>query len=169
MQSNQPEDAIQKVPGMFAAYSTLLSIVAILSAGMISGVDIKILLLLALAITVMISVIDGWSFTLLMEKMCSDIVRAFPALCIFILIGALTGSWIQAGIIQTLIFYGLQILSPAFFLPAGLLVCSVVSLTTGTSWGTRWYHWRRIYGNRASSGYTGSSDCRDGRLRCLFW
>lgn len=136
MHSQQSENLMRKTPGKCAAYSVFLSNVAILSAGMIYAVDIKILLLLTLAITVMISMIDGWSFTLIMEKMCGGIVRAFPALCIFILIGALIGSWIQAGIIQTLIFYGLQILSPAFFLPAGLLVCSLISLATGTSWGT---------------------------------
>lgn len=123
-------------PSKTAAYSIFVLIIAMLAAGMTYQVDIKILLLLALTVTVLIAMLEGWSFTLIMDSMRSGIVRAFPALCIFILIGALIGSWIQGGIIQALIFYGLQILNPAFFLPAGLLVCSLVSLATGTSWGT---------------------------------
>ena len=136
MSSEQTNSASTNQPGKTAAYSILVLIITTLSVGMPYQVDIKILLLLALTLTVLIARADGWRFTLIMDSMCSGIVRAFPALCIFILIGALIGSWIQGGIIQTLIFYGLQILSPAFFLPAGLLVCSVVSLATGTSWGT---------------------------------
>lgn len=136
MSSEKKKSASTNQPSKTAAYSILVSIITTLSLGMTYQVDIKILLLLALTLTVLISRADGWRFTLIMDCMCSGIVRAFPALCIFILIGALIGSWIQSGIIQTLIFYGLQILNPEFFLPAGLLVCSVVSLATGTSWGT---------------------------------
>jgi NhaC family Na+:H+ antiporter len=46
------------------------------------------------------------------------------------------GTWIQSGIVPTIIYYGLQILSPGFFLVAACLLCCVVSLATGTSWGT---------------------------------
>ncbi|MGL5119660.1 MAG: hypothetical protein ACRC7H_10770, partial [Plesiomonas shigelloides] len=114
--SSTPSNASSTTqPSKTAAYSILVLIIATLAAGMPYQVDIKILLLLALTVTVLIAMLDGWRFTLIMDKMRSGIVRAFPALCIFILIGALIGSWIQGGIIQTLIFYGLQILSPAFF------------------------------------------------------
>ena len=50
--------------------------------------------------------------------------------------GMIIGSWIQGGIVPTLIYYGLSILSPNIFLLATLLICSIVSLATGTSWGT---------------------------------
>jgi len=46
------------------------------------------------------------------------------------------GTWILGGIVPTLIYYGLQILSPGLFLVAACLLCSVVSLATGSSWTT---------------------------------
>ena len=46
------------------------------------------------------------------------------------------GTWILGGIVPTLIYYGLQILSPALFLVAACLLCCVVSLATGSSWTT---------------------------------
>lgn len=58
------------------------------------------------------------------------------AMLILLLIGALVGVWIQGGVIPTLIHYGLGILSPSFFLPGAFLVCLIISLVMGTSYGT---------------------------------
>ena len=70
------------------------------------------------------------------EAMNSGISRAFAALYIFILIGILIAAFIQSGTVAALIYYGLKFISPSVFLPAGLLLCSFMSLATGTSWGT---------------------------------
>ncbi len=61
---------------------------------------------------------------------------ALPATIILIIVGILIGVWILAGVVPTLIYYGLTILSPAIFLPATLLICALTSLATGTTWGT---------------------------------
>ena len=46
------------------------------------------------------------------------------------------GVWIASGTVPTLIYYGLTLLSPQIFLAAAMVLCSVVSLSLGTSWGT---------------------------------
>jgi len=46
------------------------------------------------------------------------------------------GTWIQSGVVPTMIFYGLKILSPGIFLPATVIICSIVSIATGSSWTT---------------------------------
>jgi len=61
---------------------------------------------------------------------------ALPAIYIFILIGILIAAFIQSGTVAALIYYGLEFISPSFFLPAGLVLCSFMSLATGTSWAT---------------------------------
>jgi len=58
------------------------------------------------------------------------------ACLILLLIGALVGLWIQGGPIPTLIAYGLQLISPSLFLPTTFLVCLIMSLATGTAYGT---------------------------------
>ena len=70
------------------------------------------------------------------DGMISAITVAMQAIIILLAIGGLVGSWIQSGVVPTLIFYGLNMLSPRFFLLASLLICSVVSLSTGSSWST---------------------------------
>lgn len=71
-----------------------------------------------------------------LEGIFSGVNKVTIAVLILLLIGTLIGVWIQAGIIPTLIFYGIQIISPAFFLPTTFLVCLIMSIVTGTSYGT---------------------------------
>ena len=58
------------------------------------------------------------------------------AVIILMCVGALIGAWISAGTVPVMIYVGLQIISPSLFLVTSLILCSVTSLTTGTSWGT---------------------------------
>ncbi|MDF1758810.1 MAG: Na+/H+ antiporter NhaC family protein [Legionellaceae bacterium] len=62
--------------------------------------------------------------------------KSAPMLLFFILIGTVIASFILSGAIPTLIYYGLEILQPAYFLPLGLLLCGITSLAIGSTWGT---------------------------------
>lgn len=64
------------------------------------------------------------------------ISRSMQAMLILMMVGLLIGSWIPGGVIPSMIYYGLKVLSPSIFLFAGCLLCCIVSLATGTSWGT---------------------------------
>ena len=75
-------------------------------------------------------------FRSIRSAMNSGIEQALSAIYIFFLIGVLIAALIQCGAVATLIYYGLELISPAVFLPAGLVLCSLMSVTTGTSWGT---------------------------------
>ena len=59
-----------------------------------------------------------------------------PAILILFLIGAVSGSWMMSGVVPTMIYYGMQIVSPKVFLFVACLVCALVSLVTGSSWTT---------------------------------
>src|SRR5699024_9103395 len=68
--------------------------------------------------------------------MMKGIKLALPAVIIIMLVGLIIGSWIGGGIISTMIFYGLKIMNPTYFLVTISIICAIVSLVTGTSWGT---------------------------------
>jgi len=78
----------------------------------------------------------GCGYPTIREMMSSAITRALPAIAIFLLIGMVIASFIHSGTIATLMYFGLDWLSPALFLPVGMLLCSLMSVATGTSWGT---------------------------------
>jgi NhaC family Na+:H+ antiporter len=65
-----------------------------------------------------------------------SIHKAMPAILIMLTVGVLIGSWMASGTIPMIIYYGLKLISPKFFLVTACLVCSITALATGTSWGT---------------------------------
>ena len=78
----------------------------------------------------------GFQFTLIKSAMSAGIGKGLGAIYIFILIGVLIAALIEGGTVGGLIYYGVDLLHPAIFLPAGLILCSLMSLAMGTAWGT---------------------------------
>lgn len=78
----------------------------------------------------------GYSWKDIEESMFKGIGQAMQAIIILAIIGALIGVWLLAGVVPTMIYYGLNVLSPKIFLFAAVIICSITSLATGTSWGT---------------------------------
>ena len=68
--------------------------------------------------------------------MVNNITGVATALLILLIIGALSGSWMISGVVPTLIYYGMQIIHPNFFLTSTCLICAIVSVMTGSSWTT---------------------------------
>jgi NhaC family Na+:H+ antiporter len=68
--------------------------------------------------------------------MFDGIRQALQAILILAIIGVLVGVWLVSGVVPTMIYYGLKIITPSIFLVASLITCSITSLATGTSWGT---------------------------------
>jgi len=78
----------------------------------------------------------GYSFIDIRHMMDDGIIKALPAIYIFLLIGMVISSFMQSGTIASLLYYGIDLLSPTIFLATGLILCSFMSVATGTSWGT---------------------------------
>lgn len=100
------------------------------------GISLHSLLLIALVWVAGHSVIIDFDFQTIKSAMIAGIEKGLGAIFIFFLIGVLVAALIESGTIGGLIYYGVDILHPSFFLPAGLVLCSLMSLATGTAWGT---------------------------------
>lgn len=77
-----------------------------------------------------------YSYKELESAAIDSIMASIPSCLILTLVGMLVGLWIKAGIIPGLIYYGLGIISPNIFPLATLIVCAIISLSTGSSWST---------------------------------
>lgn len=105
-------------------------------------VSIKIALALEIALVfgtiaaALVAVYLGHQWDDIQDGMLRGIQNGLGACLILIAIGMVVGTWILSGTIQTLIFYGLQWLTPSVFLPIGFLLCSLTSLLIGSSFGT---------------------------------
>jgi NhaC family Na+:H+ antiporter len=93
-----------------------------------------------IAIGLAITCLVGWKLGLKwseIEKGIFHVIHvALPSVSVLITVGMIIGVWIASGTVPTLIYYGLKLLSPEIFLAASMLLCAVVSVSVGTSWGT---------------------------------
>ena len=97
----------------------------------------QIALLSAASVCVMLSIgIYRCRWAVLEASIIDNIRASASAILILLLIGAIAGTWMVSGVVPTLIYYGLQVLHPSFFLVASCAICAVVSLMTGSSWTT---------------------------------
>lgn len=78
----------------------------------------------------------GFSWAELEEGIVETIKMSMGAIIILMIIGMIIGTWILGGVVPTMIYYGLQILSPSIFLVTACILCAVVALATGSSWTT---------------------------------
>lgn len=124
-------------PGLLQALVCFLGILAIISCGLfLIGVDLHSLLFVCLFWTGCHVIWLGHSANDLRSMMSVAISRALPALYIFMLIGLVIAAFMHSGTIASLMYFGLGWLSPTLFLPIGLVLCAIMSLATGTAWGT---------------------------------
>lgn len=93
-------------------------------------------LVLGAAVAGLVAWAHGYEWDEIQAGITGAITLALGAVLILLVIGTLMGTWLAAGIVPALIAWGLQLLSPAWFLPASCAVCSIVSLVSGSSWST---------------------------------
>jgi NhaC family Na+:H+ antiporter len=101
------------------------------------GVDVHIPILTAAIVAGLVgNLLLKVSWAELEEGIVDTIKMSMGAILILMVIGMVIGTWILSGVVPTMIYYGLKIISPGWFLVATLLLTSVVSLATGSSWTT---------------------------------
>ena len=122
---------------LFEAMLSLLFLIAIMAVGIIVfGVDPHIPMFIGVVGAALMALWLGYEWENIEKFMMEGITRALQSVIILIIIGILVGMWIDAGVVPSMIYYGLQILSPGIFFIACVLICSITSLATGSSWGT---------------------------------
>ena len=101
----------------------------------ISGSN-QFILIIGGAIATIVGFRNKVSYDSIIEEVSKNLKSTTGAILILLMVGALSGTWLISGIIPTMIYYGLQILHPSIFLPACLIICSIISVATGSSWTT---------------------------------
>ena len=111
-------------------------VVSIFGDETLSGAS-QISLIVATAVCLSIGLLQKATTWADFEKALSDKIGGVSGgIIILLLIGALGGAWMVGGIVPTLIYYGMEIMSPQWFLVSACIICAMVSVLTGSSWTT---------------------------------
>ncbi|MBS3818532.1 Na+/H+ antiporter NhaC [bacterium] len=137
---NQQKKNIKREPKKASFGVALLPLIAM---GILLGVGYgiykirpQVLLVAAAFITGCLGFILRWNWKDMERGIVDSIHKAMPAILIMLCVGILIGAWIASGTIPMVIYYGLKLISPQYFLVTACFVCSLTSIATGTSWGT---------------------------------
>ncbi len=140
------EDTSKKIIPLQIAILPLIFLVVLLSFNLYANVFIydadplagssQFILILSGAFAAMIGNLYNVSYKDVVNSISNSIKSVTPALIILLWVGALAGTWMISGIIPSMVYYGLKILDPNIFLPACIIICSIISVATGSSWTT---------------------------------
>ena len=140
------EDTSKKIIPLQIAILPLIFLVTLLTFNLYANVFIynadplagssQFILILSGAFAAMIGNLYNVSYKDVVNSISNSIKSVTPALIILLWVGALAGTWMISGIIPSMVYYGLKILDPNIFLPACIIICSIISVATGSSWTT---------------------------------
>jgi NhaC family Na+:H+ antiporter len=135
--NNNNNDQHVRSPSFVQALVCFAGVFAMISCGLfLFQVSLHAIMFLCLIWSSLHAMSLGHQFVGIRSMMNGGISKALPAIYIFILIGMVIASYMQSGTIASLIYYGLNLLTPGIFLAAGFVLSSLMSVATGTSWGT---------------------------------
>lgn len=126
-----------RLPSILEIIVTLgLFLAIVFSFTVFFKLPIQLALFISLFLVILLGLRLGHRYQELQGALTTGISNGLEAILILIAVGALIGTWIAGGVVPTLIYYGLEFIHPSVFLLATLIICSITSLATGTSWGT---------------------------------
>jgi NhaC family Na+:H+ antiporter len=137
-----PMSTKKRKPTLFQAFIPILFLILFLTLNVrffaddtLGGAN-QMALILASAVAGIMAWRLGFSWKSVRKGVVKSIGSAMPSILILFLIGSLAGTWMMSGVVPALVYYGLKILNPTIFLFAAVVICSIVSLATGSSWST---------------------------------
>ena len=129
--------ATKRDPYLWESLVSILGLIIFISLAILRyETDAHVPILLGVFVAAIIGLRAGFRWKEIETGMLNGITNSLQAIVILLIIGILIGVWILSGVVPTLLYYGLKILHPSIFLPATLIICSITSLATGSSWGT---------------------------------
>lgn len=110
--------------------------VTIYGDAMLSGPSQLVLTLSAALAILLAMVAGGHKWSEMEEAMVQGISNTMPANLILLMVGGLCATWMHSGIIPTMIYYGLEVISAKWLLLTTCVICALVSICIGSSWTT---------------------------------
>lgn len=127
----------KRQPTFLEAIIPIIAMLIILTIGKgVMGYSTEPLLILVACVAAFVAFRVGVTWDEMLDEISNKIAKGMPAILILVTVGAMVGAWMAAGTIPLMIYYGVQIVSPKFLLVTAFLITAVVSVVTGTSWGS---------------------------------
>ena len=128
----------KKIP-MWQCLLVMVVLVALIFWGVMVDEDAgeaHVSLIFAGAFAAVVAMLNGWKWSYMEQGILAAINRTMQAILILAVVGLMLGSWMAGGVVPSMMYYGIKVIAPSVFLFTACLLCSIVSLATGSSWST---------------------------------
>ena len=128
----------KKIP-MWQVILVMVVLLALLYWGIMVDTDAgegHVALILAGGFAAIVAVLNGWKWNYIEAGILAAINRTMQAILILAVVGLMLSSWVAGGVVPSMMYFGIKVISPSIFLFTACLLCSIVSLATGSSWST---------------------------------
>lgn len=123
--------------GLGLALLPIISMLALLVIGYGQfGLRIEPLLLVSAGVAAALAFWQGYNWNDVIDSIVAKLAKAMPVILILVCVGGLIGTWMISGTIPYMVYWGLKLISPQYILIAAFFITSVISVCTGTSWGS---------------------------------
>jgi Na+:H+ antiporter, NhaC family len=145
--ADHPESVVSTIPApatrdgqpasaLFALLS-LLALVAVLATGLLYfDAPLPLVMIVGFCVATGIAAVKGVSYHRAEQYAFNSIRQGLEPVLIFVAVGALIACWILSGTVPTMIYLGLELITPAYFLPTAIVLCAITSFINGTNFGT---------------------------------
>ncbi|WP_432663535.1 Na+/H+ antiporter NhaC [Wukongibacter baidiensis] len=128
---------LKRKPTFFEAISCLVVMALLVGGGYgVLKLRIEMMLIASAVYTGFIAMRLGMTWKDMEGAIAEKTAKIMPAIFIIFTVGIVIGTFIYAGTIPMMIFYGLKIISPKYLIVSGFIICAILSTVTGTSWGS---------------------------------
>lgn len=126
-----------KAPTLALAISPLVVMFVVIVGGVVwLDIRVEVLLLISAAYATAVAMALGHRWQEIQDRWVAEFSKAFPAILIVLCVGIVIGTWVASGTIPLLVHFGITVISPTFIIVTAFLVTVVLSVSTGTSWGS---------------------------------
>ena len=128
----------KKIP-MWQCLLVMVVLVALIFWGVMIDTDAgeaHVSLIFAGGFAAIVAMLNGWKWSYMEQGILAAINRTMQAILILAVVGLMLGSWMAGGVVPSMMYYGIKVIAPSIFLFTACLLCSIVSLATGSSWST---------------------------------
>ena len=125
-----------KTPGIIFSIITIVLVVSTIVVCLSTGLGAQMSIFYATIIVIMMTLILKNRWNDIQSDIVASIEKSIPTILILFFVGMLVGIWTIGGTLPSLIYYGLNIISPSIIVPLTFILCALTSIFTGTSFGS---------------------------------
>ncbi|MFD1218421.1 Na+/H+ antiporter NhaC [Microbulbifer celer] len=140
--SERDQSRMTREPSLSDALIPLLTLALLIGSSlMIFGMDalsgpIQTAMIVCCMVAALIAMKNGHSWSAIQQAGQGALASITGAIFILLAVGALIGTWNLSGTIPTLVYYGIQALSPTWYYVASAAICGAIAMSIGSSWTT---------------------------------